>query len=469
MDKTMKYISSCACATMLIFIAPVLAKAQLRLPSVISSGMVLQQKDSVNLWGWSNPGEKIFVKSGWNNHIDSTVASNGAKWKLKISTPVAGGPYEIRINTGDTITLTDVMIGEVWVCSGQSNMEMNYTWGEKDIAGELSNAYNRNIRFFQVPKTTADYPQDDVKAHWAICDSNTIKNFSAVGYFFGKKLNQSLNIPVALIHASWGGTPAETWTPSGLIEKDTAMMTAAKKLHTVPWWPIRPSIAFNGMIAPVTNFTIAGSIWYQGESNAGTSNTYSKLFTTMIEGWRNAWQRKFPFYYVQIAPFNYGDNLNGALLQEAQTLSMSHPNVGMVVTTDLIDSVTNIHPSKKQEVGNRLANWALAETYKQNNIVYKSPIFVKAEKKANQLILSFDNVPTGLFSKEKMIKGFYVSDEKNEWHPAEAKLEKNKIIVLSKEVKDPVYVRYGFSNTIIGNVFSSEGLPLIPFRTDHFE
>jgi sialate O-acetylesterase len=223
------------------------------------------------------------------------------------------------------------------------------------------------------------------------------------------------------------------------------------------------------MIAPLTKFNIAGSIWYQGESNVNTNATYSKLFTTMIDSWREAWKKDFPFYYVQIAPYNYGDNINGALLQEAQTRSMTHPDVGMVVITDLIDSVTNIHPSRKREVGNRLASWALGNTYKQNGIVYKSPVYADAEKKSGKMIVSFANVPSGLMSKDKSVKGFYISDANNTWYPAEAKIEKDKIVVWNKKVKDPVYLRYGFSNTLVGNVFSSEGLPLTPFRTDNLE
>jgi sialate O-acetylesterase len=348
-------------------------------------------------------------------------------------------------------------------------MEWSYYNGEKDVTQELPNVKNSNIRFFHIPKTTSPFPQDDVKAQWQLCDSNTIKGFSSVGYFFGKKLQQDLNVPVGLINASWGGTPAEVWTPAEIVETDSSLKTAAEKLSSMAWWPDTPGVAFNGMLAPVTNYNIAGAIWYQGESNSGTSSTYKKLLTAMIDGWRNAWHKQLPFYYVQIAPYNYGENINGPLLQEAQTQSMSHPNVGMVVITDLIDSVTNIHPSRKKEVGNRLANWALAETYKKNGVVYKNPAFKNAEKKSNKLIVSFDNAPSGLMSKDKSVAGFYIAGDDQQWYPAVAKIEKDKIILSNRKLKDPVYVRYGFGNTLVGNVSSAEGLPLTPFRTDHWE
>jgi sialate O-acetylesterase len=447
------------------FISP--AYAQIRLPSVLSSGMVLQQKDSITLWGWSAPGSPIYVTTGWNNTTDSTATTNGATWKLKVATPSAGGPYDILIRSWDTVKLTDVMIGEVWICSGQSNMEWNFNAGEKDIPVELSKDANKNIRFFHVPKTTSTYPQDDIKANWTICDSNTLKSFSAVGYFFGKKISDTLNVPVGLINSSWGGTPAEVWTPAEMIEKDAELLAATDNLNkTSTGWPWRQGVTYNAMIAPLTNFSIAGAIWYQGESNVSNHASYKKLLSTMIDAWRAKWNKQLPFYYVQIAPFNYGDsNINGALLQEAQTKTMEHPNVGMVVISDLVDSVTDIHPSHKKEVGSRLANWALAQTYQREGLVYKSPRFEKAEKKSNKVEITFLDASGGFKASDKTIKGFTISDATGRWYNANARISGNKIIVWSKKVKDPAEVRYAFTNTLIGNVSSAEGLPLTPFRT----
>jgi sialate O-acetylesterase len=443
--------------------------AAIRLPAVIGSNMVLQQQSTVKLWGWAGPGEKIAITTSWNNKTDSLKATRDANWQLSVQTPAAGGPYTITIwgsNTPAPIVLENVLIGEVWVCSGQSNMEWNYYNKLPDIAAELPTAYNKNIRFFHIPKTTAVYPQDDCAAKWAVCDSNTLKFFSAVGYFFGKKLNQDLNVPIGLINSSWGGTPAEVWTPEALVNTDAELKAAATKQKNDSRWPITPGYTYNAMIAPITNYAIAGSIWYQGESNTETSATYSKLFTTMIDGWRKAWNKDFPFYYVQIAPYKYGTPLIGALLREQQTKAMAHPQTGMVVITDLVSDTNNIHPTNKRDVGARLANWALHDTYKKEGIVYKSPVYKSMEVKKGKAYITFDNAPTGLMAKEKIITEVYVAGSDQQFYPADAKIENNQLVVSSKLVKEPVAVRYGFTNTAIGNLFGKEGLPVNPFRTD---
>jgi sialate O-acetylesterase len=443
--------------------------SQLRLPSVLSPGIVLQQNDSANLWGWANPGERITVSESWDNQIAGVTAPADGRWKLKIKTPGAGGPYIITVKGWSMpIQLTDVMIGEVWVCSGQSNMEWSYYNGAKYIKEEFPTCYNKNIRFFHIPRTSAQYPQDDVRAEWKICDSNSLKSFSAVGYFFGKKLNQDLNIPVGLINASWGGTPAETWTPEETIRSNSILNEAANILTEVPWGPIKPARLYNGMIAPVTPFQIAGAIWYQGESNTQNNGTYSQLLTAMIDAWRKSWHKEFPFYFVQIAPYKYGNNNAGALIQEQQTKTLSHTKTGMVVITDLIDSVTNIHPSDKRWVGARLANWALGETYGSKDVNYKNPMYKSMEVKNNTIVLSFDNIPAGIVAKDKNIRGFFISGDKEQWLPAEVKIVNNQVIVWNKTITAPAQVRYGFGNTITGNIFSKEGLPLCPFRTDNW-
>ncbi|MEI9909108.1 MAG: sialate O-acetylesterase [Bacteroidota bacterium] len=462
----MRIILSCLLFSLLISVS---SFSQLRLPAVITSGMVLQQKDSVSLWGWGYNGQQVKISGSWDNTASTVTISNQGKWLLKIKTPTAGGPYTLRISSpGAEIVLNDVMIGEVWLCSGQSNMEWSYYNGAKFIKEELPVAYNKNIRFFQVPRTASDYPQDDVKGSWQVCDSNSLKGFSAVGYFFGKKLQHDLDVPIGLINASWGGTPAEVWTPSESIYNNEVLKTAAAKLQEVPWGPVKPGLNYNGMLAPLTKYNIAGAIWYQGEANVGTYSTYSQLMSTMIDAWRAKWKKVIPFYYVQIAPYNYGKQYEGALLQEQQTKTMSHPRTGMVVITDQIDSATNIHPSDKTEVGKRLANWALAENYHQNIAAYKSPVFKKSETVKDKLVLSFDNAPNGLMAKDKIISGVYISGETEEWLPAEVKIENDKVIAWNKKLKQPVYVRYGFGNTLTASIFSKEGLPLCPFRTDNW-
>jgi len=444
--------------------------AQVRLPAIISSGMVLQQNDSATLWGWGNPSEKILVTTSWNNRTDTATVNNRANWKIKVKTPAAGGPYKINL-TGNinSIELSNVMIGEVWVCSGQSNMERSYWNGLEDIKNELPACYNNNIRLFHIPRTTANHPQDDVKAEWKICDSNSLKSFSAIGYFFGKKINSELKVPIGLINASWSGTPAEVWTPEKIFDDDEELRLSAARLQSFRWWPNHDGLCYNAMIDPITKFTIAGTIWYQGESNITNNDTYYKLFTTMIKSWREAWKKDFPFYYVQIAPYKYGFNNVGALLREAQTKSLSLPGTGMVVITDLVDNPENIHPENKHDVGLRLANYALGETYKQKGIAYKSPMYKSKTTNGNKITLSFDNIPKG-FKENNAIIGFSIFDMKTElWYDAQAKIEKDKIIVWSDKAASPAQVRYAFGNTIIGNVFSKEGLPLCPFRTDNWE
>jgi len=442
--------------------------AQLRLPSIISSGMVLQQNDSCTLWGWGNPSEKIYVTTSWNGKTDSSSVNNRANWKIKLKTPGAGGPHTITLKGTNTITLSDVMIGEVWVCSGQSNMEWSYWNGLQDVKDELPTCYNNNIRFFNIPKTTANHPQDDVKADWKVCDSNTLKSFSAVGYFFGKRLNKELNVPIGLINSSWGGTPAEVWTPEPIFDNDEELRLSAARLQGFRWWPNHDGLCYNAMIDPITKFNIAGAIWYQGESNIGNNDTYHKLFTTMIKSWREAWKKDFPFYYVQIAPYRYNQNNVCALIQEAQTKAMNFSNTGMVVITDLVEDTNQLHPKNKHDVGYRLASWALGETYKIKGLAYKSPVYKSKTTSNDKNTLSFDNVPKG-FKENNNIEGFYILDLKTEqWVPAQAKIEKDKIIVWKDGAK-PAHVRYAFGNTLIGNVFSKEGLPLCAFRTDDFE
>ncbi|WP_290792412.1 sialate O-acetylesterase [Flavihumibacter sp. UBA7668] len=442
--------------------------SQLRLPSILQSGMVLQQKDSVLLWGWAGPSEKVTVTTSWNKQQYSTNASDLAKWKLKVQTPAAGGPYSISISSRNTIVLEDVLIGEVWVCSGQSNMEWSFLNGVKDIATEFPQAKNSSIRLFHVNKTGADYPQEDLKANWVPCDSNQLKSFSAVGYFFGKKLQEELKVPIGLINVSWGGTPAEAWTPEDVIAADPILKTAAAKQNKVAWWPTAPGKAFNGMIAPILQHTIAGVIWYQGESNTGTYSTYQQLFTKMIDSWRSAWNKQLPFYFVQIAPFKYGTTGIGALLREAQQASAGHPGTGMVVITDLVDTVTDIHPSRKKPVGYRLANYALAETYKLPIEGYKSPEYSSSTIDKGKILVKFRNAEKGIRINGTKASGWLISDlEGINWISPQVKIEKNTVVLWHPDLKNPMYIRYGFGNTSIGNMESVQGLPLAPFRTDH--
>ncbi len=441
--------------------------AEVRLPSILGSHMVLQQKSEVNVWGWCAPAEKILVKTSWDTTRYVTTGTSGAKWTVKIKTPTAGGPFTITIN--DKIVLEDVMIGEVWVCSGQSNMEYSGDQKLKQSLDEAPNAKNQKIRFFYVPKNTSDYPQEDVRASWKVCSPEEMIHFSTIGYFFGKKIQNDLNVPVGLINSNWGGTPAEVWTPKDVIEKEPVLRDASLKLNPAAWWPITPGASYQAMIAPLTKFRIAGVIWYQGESNTQNYQTYSRLMNKMIGSWREAWGFSFPFYYVQIAPFAYGNYNVCPLLREQQTACLAIPKTGMVIVHDLVDDVNNIHPERKIEVANRLANLALTENYGVKGLIYKYPMYKGMIIEKNRVRILFDNVEHGLKATAKDLNDFYIAGADQKFLFASARIEGNTVVVWNKAVKEPVAVRFGFSNTSIPNLFSKDGMPVNIFRTDQWE
>ena len=441
--------------------------AEVRLPSIIGSHMVLQQNSDIKIWGWCDPGEKIKITTGWDTAAYNTTGSSAAKWVLTIKTPSAGGPFSLTVNGDNKIILDDILIGEVWDCSGQSNMEMNYNWGIKEYTTDAENATNKSIRFFHIPRLTAECPQEDTKGQWVVCNSEDMKKFSLAGYFFGLKLQEILSVPVGLIEASWGGTPAEAWTPKDSIESNAALKEAANSLVAKEGWPVNAAATYNAMIYPITNFTIAGVIWYQGEANVGTASTYQLLFSTMINSWRKAWQKDFPFYFVQIAPYGgYGNNISAALLKEAQTKTTALPKTGVVVVNDLVADVNDIHPKNKKDVGIRLANYALAETYGKKEISYKSPTYKNMKPEKGKIRVYFDDAGSGLVSKNGPPSEFYIAGEDKIFMPASAKIDGNTVVVWNKNIQKPVAVRFGFTNSSMPNLFNKEGLPVNIFRTD---
>lgn len=448
------------------------AFALISLPPMISSNMVLQQNSEATLWGWSNPSERIIITSSWKTEVDTVIAFNTGKWKAKIKTPAAGGPYTITLKSlarfgGNTITLENILIGEVWICSGQSNMEMSNNQQIKDI---LPTCANDKIRFFKVSQKTSEYPQDRADGEWVSCSEETLRRFSAVGYFFGRKLHEDLNVPIGLIQSTWSGTPVELWEPQEVIDTDPVMQEAATKIKDVTYRPNKPGYIYNAMIYPISNYTIAGVIWYQGEGNTPRAYAYEKMFSGMIGAWRKQFEQDFPFYYVQIAPWTYETPYEAALLMEQQMKTLAYPKTGMVVITDLVPDVKNLHPENKLDVGLRLATLALADTYHKNIPVYKSPVFKKMDIKKSEIHLYFDNAPNGF-----MIKGnekpteFLIAGSDQVFLPADVKIEKDKIVVSNKTIKNPVAVRFSFSNTGTSNVLSKEGFPITPFRTDDWE
>lgn len=452
-----------------IFFIPALA--DVRLPAIISDHMVLQQNSTVKIWGWSDVRENIKLSTTWDTITYKTTASPGAQWSLQIKTPAAGGPFKITINGSNTIVLDDVLIGEVWLCSGQSNMEMSVGTQVKHYEADVAAANNKNIRFFQVPRTSSAFPQDDLRARWVVCNPNDMRNFSMVGYFFGQKINQQTNFPVGLINSSWGGTPAEVWTPKETIENDAVLKQAAAQLKEVPWGPVLTAYAYNAMIHPFINYNIAGALWYQGEANVGAYGTYQQLMAAMINGWRKAWAKEFPFYFVQIAPFaGYGKTDVSAFLREQQTKTLSVPHTGMIVTSDLVDDINDIHPQLKKEVGLRLANYALAETYHKQSTGYKSPSYENMKVEKNKIRISFKDAGDGLLLKGgKAPTEFYIAGDDKNFLPASAKIEGTTVVVWHKHIKNPAAVRFGFTNAAMPNLFSKAGLPVNLFRTDDWD
>jgi sialate O-acetylesterase len=441
-----------------------LAKA-VSLPAIFSNHMVLQQNAEVTIWGWANPSEEVTVTGSWDKNPVKTKANNLAQWQVKIKTPAAGGPHAITVKGNNTIEIQDVLMGEVWLCSGQSNMEWTTRAGIDNAQPEIAKANFPAIRFFTVPRRSADGAQLNVDAQWVVCTPETMPDFSAVGYFFGQKIHENLKVPVGLINSSWGGTPAEIWVSANTITENQVLAEAAAKVKEEPYGPNKPGKAFNAMIAPLIPYRLAGALWYQGESNTSNPQNYEKLLPALIQDWRTQWGYEFPFYYVQIAPYNYGENQNGVLLRDAQRKTLSVPNTGMVVISD-VGNIKDIHPRNKIPVGQRLANWALNKTYGKKDIIFSGPLYKSMKVEGNKIRISFDYAESGLEAKGKELTTFEIAGADQKFVPATAKISGKTVVVQAKSVKNPVAVRFGWSNMAEPNLFNKAGLPASSFRTD---
>lgn len=436
---------------------------QLAVPSIIGDHMVVKQNSELRLWGWNKPGAVVMISATWSKDSLKTRTNGYGNWETVIKTPSAGGPYVIRICSGkEEIIVQDVLCGEVWLCSGQSNMEWNGERGNKQIKDELSHCINDSIRFFYVDKRVSAFPQDNLSGKWTVCDATTLNRFSAIGYFFGKSLLQDLHVPMGLINSNWGATPVEYWMPEE-VWQDARMKKLSRK--DKQWGK---SFGYNAMIYPLRKYNISGVIWYQGESNTVNANGYSDLFSAMIQEWRQAFGFEFPFYYVQLAPYaGCRERWGTTLIREQQDKTLSVPKTGMVVITDLVDDVNNIHPQEKREVGRRLAGLAAKEVYSKEKEPY-FPRYQAMNVKKNKIEISFTNVISSLIVKGKSCVGFEIAGQDRQFYPALAKVNGDKVIVSAKEVKSPVAVRFGFHNAAIGNLFGGNGLPVTPFRTDQW-
>jgi len=459
------------------------ASAEVRLPKILNSHMVLQRNSEVKVWGWADAGEAVAVTVDGVDAQTTALANDDGRWQVSIKTGDAGGPHTLTIAGTNTIHLEDVLFGEVWIASGQSNMEMPlvkvsgaYT-GIKNAEQEVANARYSQIRLFKAGNFSSKEPLDDVEpgitmygippadCEWHACTPETIPTFASTAYFFARRLHTELNVPIGIIDSCWGGTSAETWTPiAGL--KELGLERAVQQAVELPQKADQkiPSRLYNGMIHPLRHFKIKGAVWYQGEGNAGRAHEYNKLFSTMITQWRTAFGYDFPFYFVQISPFNYR-NLNAAFLREAQLQSMSLLKTGMVVTMD-IGNLTDIHPKHKQEVGHRLALWALANDY-EKKLVYSGPVYKEAVFERDKVRLTFDHVGSGLATNDQQPPSHFESAGGDQvFHSAIAIIDGNTVVVSSDKVSEAKSVRYAFTSTATANLMNKEGLPASSFRTD---
>lgn len=445
---------------------------EIRLPSIISDNMVLQQQSGVPLWGNATANHKVSVVTSWNHKQYTTQSDADGKWKVKVQTPRAGGPYTITFDDGDKLIIKNVMIGEVWICSGQSNMEMALRWGLPVLNSNeiLMNANEPQLRLFLVPSAVSNTPLYEGKGSWKVSSPESASAFSAVGFQFAKKLQQLLKVPVGIIEAAIGGTPINAWMDRESL-RPFPQVEIPLPDNDVKVGYRQPTCLYNGMIHPIAGYGIKGFLWYQGEYDRRNPGIYKDLMVAMVNGWRRVWQNdSLPFYYVQIAPYNYR-SLQGAaaLIREAQAEAAKViPHSGMVVSIGAGDKNT-VHPPDKTTIANRLLYWALGDAYHWKGIAYQSPSFESMKIKDDTVIVSFDHAPYGLTSYFQEIKGFELAGKDKEFYPAEALItEKAKIIVHSDQVPQPVAVRYLFKDWATGNLYNIAGLPAGPFRTDNW-
>ena len=462
------------CAALLLLGAgagQITAQPILRLPSIIGDHMVLQENSNVKIWGWAEPNKEVLIIPSWSQDTVRTKSTGDTKWLASIQTPAADNrTYTLTVQTQQRkIEVKDILVGQVWLCGGQSNMNYSAAQGITDMQEELQKPMNPTIRLFTVTRNSSPWYQEECEGKWQVCNTKSALWFSAVGYFFGKTLSEALSQPVGLINASWGGSPVETWTPASSMSKEPAlkgMWTKNRKSKS----PYNYTIGsmYNAMIHPITNFALAGIVWYQGEANVGHTS-YADAFSLLIDSWRTRFGRDLPFYFVQIAPYKYKHPNSGAEIREQQArVAASKDRTGMVVVSDLVENVGDIHPRRKQEVGRRLANWALAETYGKPGSKYRHATFASIAVKGQKAIIAFNNAEGGIVSDGNPAEALEICDASMVFRPARAMIDQKdgSLIVWNDAVRKPVAVRYMFSNEGIGNLKDTAGLPVAPFRTD---
>jgi sialate O-acetylesterase len=484
-------------------------QADVKLPNVFGSNMVLQRQKNIPVWGWAAPGENVKVAiAGQTKEIK---AGKDGKWKLELAPIKAGGPFKMEVNGNNKIVFSNVMVGEVWLCSGQSNMQ----WSVRacnNAAKEIANAKYPNIRLLQVPRSWNNVPQNNVSASWTECNPQTVANFSAAGYYFGRELHKKLNIPIGLIHSSWGGSRIEPFTPPvgfqmipqlksiatllkqknpesaehkkltmATIKKYENWVNAAKQavaankiLQRPPVCPAeilpftnrqQPTVTYNSMINPLVPYALRGAIWYQGESNRHDGMLYMYKMKALIESWRKIWNDKdMPFYFVQIAPFTYGGSpYTLPLLWQAQIATLSIPDTGMAVIND-IGNLRNIHPKNKQEVGRRLALLALNKTYGKKDVVCDAPLFKSFKTDGNKAIVTFKNAAKLKTRDGKAPTWFEICGIDGVYKKANAVIEEDTVVLTEKSIDKPYAVRFAWHQLAVPNLVNEAGLPASAFK-----
>ncbi len=449
----------------------------LKVAGIFGNNMVLQQKTKTPVWGWADIGTTVIVTSSWNGKSYSVKAGKDGVWKAMIETPEAGGPYMLTVTADETINFNDVYIGEVWLASGQSNMAMQLKECYESTKAILASGKS-NIHFVNVPPLGSYRPLTDVKADWVSAAPENVGECSAVAWYFAHFIQKNLDIPVGIINASFGGSIVETWMSRETCSTLGDISVPELSDGTTGWVANIPTTMYNGMLNPIIGYGMQGCIWYQGESNVYNVSQYSDRLVAMVAEWRDKWGKDFPFYYTQIAPFNYttwnvpsevGEHVGAYLRDEQRKCVDRIKNSGMAVILD-VGEVEQIHPVRKEKVGERLGLMALSEVYGLKGFEYKSPVYDKMEIEGDKAVIYFKDLYFGLTSYGKKLSLFEVADDSRVFHPAEAYVdeERDVVVVYSKYVKEPKAVRYAFKNYVEPELFSLSGLPVSSFRTDNW-
>ncbi len=435
------------------------------LPQIFSDHMVLQADATVKVWGWGKAGEPLQIRGSWSEELlyDTKIEPNGY-WETEIATPIASyDTYQLVFTGYNEIVINDILMGEVWLCSGQSNMEWSAASGIDQEQEVIETAVDLPVRFFKVAHKTSRHPQDDVHGEWVVLDRENVRHVSAIGYFFGHDISTILDRPIGIIQSAWGGTPAEIWMSAQRIADDETLSTAADILEPVQWGPHEPGMAYHAMIYPLAPYRISGVLWYQGESNVANANTYGPLLSALISDWRDIWGYEFPFYLAQIAPYRYGDDhVRGAIVRDQQrrVLDLS-PNTQMVVVSD-IGNIDDIHPRNKKGVAQRFARIAKQYHYGlQHDKEILSPQLRSFEVKKNKVVLHFDHAQELRMDGE--LGGFELVDRQGEVHSAEACIKKNTVEVKTKGM-DPLELRFAMTNIATTSLRNEVDLPASSFQ-----